>query len=1412
LIALFRHLRYYHWQGHVVFLVLFWILSVAALCVGLLLPLLALGHRLPAIVPHALAAFPGWFQHYEFWLIFSWVVLAIACVALGGLSMRSLHYRYIALAGSRIGGPILRWLSTEWRPVPVLIVLSLLAAPFLPDRWFQPAQSNETRVAVQQQSRPGRNGEQGHGAVRPTSGARDLPNATEAAASAATGVTPGAAAPSRSVSGSAQAGAAPGSVPMSARLGYVLGFDLLLLFVHLLLDLRGRIVIEPFDDHTGEKPDPRTKAISVLLSDHLIRTRDLYHVVDQRTAVLARGVDVAVRDANIRTETVNELIKDTVSAESKVRFGFLEFSIRPLLQLLVLLAQGRRITGTLYKDGDLYVLNAQLMGGRHPFSWRIESSTSSSPLFDADSDGAQQGLEQMIEELACRIFTDVALESAVRWKATYHFNSGLRQYRDCLRTQKDRKLKLKRAEKAFMRALADDEKFDWAYYNLGLVYIGLGLVDAASTAFTRAIAQNRDRWEPYYALAQVYFEANEEKNHLFVVGLCERVVFLKPYTAKGFRMLCEAYYQEAVRKSKTKTDVASKVDADLARDLDRARVYGETAVANAWLQMCIENWRARTSNPEESRLPERLRLTRDCLSSLAAVYMALAEQPECVDNRSNNYRRAKDLFAQAVYLCDSDVDAHVGMGRVCERQGDYDTAAHHYRIALRIDASRADIWARLWLTSEALRQHEETDKSNRNNETWLQQFARAWNTWNNDQLGLVRNSAMHQFAWREFYDRSCDADSRGMVDIDHDYYILKPCGVHNAEGCTEDRDGDPAQDGGTPVEDPDAVEDALAHIARVRDRNEVFRAVQMHARSEKEAVDTLWSLWEKHKSSQDLWIVAQIAIALLRLEDSGQADSPIVEAWKARLESFRRYDASQAARENDWANVIVCCLRAEMANLDNLQKTTALAETSVHGLQPDKEWCERAWELAQVALMLGRLLKEARSAPGVDFKADDVKQCFETAIEQLQQSRLLRQIQQQALHASLAEAIIAKERERGATSGLALEALEHAEAAVELDPLSAYERSVLGRIYTDFTELQEAESASEDAQLCSPDAPSYLLEEGYAYLKLATECRDYSARSRLLEQAVPFLEQSLTLYTSTQVREKGRAHFTLGHVYRELSNFARAVGHFRVAETLGYVRTTSMYCKAWSLLRNGQYDAAVRAFADVVDTSVSLHPELKSLFPSPAGGTASAARVPHRYRRNGMRQTRRPNPLQAQFAPLLHTLVDRDRETDKERSLGLVLCCALLGKVYCFLERDAVPSDFGVLVRTARQILAVMEAPTTSQRSDDVQMGWQMLLDCHGWRLLKRDGARSIDAAIRYFRRAISIRAHPETYYHLALAYEAKLIGLDGEQNLANKRRLVLAVRTQCAHIASLDLRHEYAGRTSALLDRLDTQPAERQN
>ena len=197
----------------------------------------------------------------------------------------------------------------------------------------------------------------------------------------------------------------------------------------------------------------------------------------------------------------------------------------------------------------------------------------------------------MVTEVACRMFNELTLRGSVRWRAIRAFTEYLELYWESHRTPKDRARNLKHAETSLLQAIAEDETFDLAYYNLGVIYSKLAetehaaaqasdyvsksddpdtayhaRLDAALAAFNRAVTLNRDRTEAIYALAVHEFArhpapAPRPTTSTRIVCRCDRVLELdkrhaQAHDLKGMALLAlgqpgqaERSHRRAVRLS-----------------------------------------------------------------------------------------------------------------------------------------------------------------------------------------------------------------------------------------------------------------------------------------------------------------------------------------------------------------------------------------------------------------------------------------------------------------------------------------------------------------------------------------------------------------------------------------------------------------------------------------------------------------------------------------------------------------------------------------------------------------------------------------------------------------------------------------------------------------------------------------------
>jgi uncharacterized protein YjbI with pentapeptide repeats len=350
-----------------------------------------------------------------------------------------------------------------------------------------------------------------------------------------------------------------------------------------------RILIGAIEDKSGQGQDGNV--IANLLAMRLSDLNDIYSRANEaRSIPTSTGTDQPLQ-ASISIPEMEFLPKlqnlVTKGAPAMLWLQPLSDVVSQIISLAYdAILSPQKIDGVLYKskdtdNNDILILTARLSGGEQEHSWKVSKKQASQPVDsqareerktdkpasaangqnpqtannpqrtqssqNPQSTQGTQGtqssqsakdpneekslhLDSQIDELACRIFTDLVFNphrrELVRWSATLSFSEGLRAYRSSLRSRLDKKIKLMEAEKRFLETLVVDERFNKVYYNLGVVYNELDRREAARIAFQRSIERSPDDWEPYYALALNYYESLEKELREAAEGKKEKEAWL----------------------------------------------------------------------------------------------------------------------------------------------------------------------------------------------------------------------------------------------------------------------------------------------------------------------------------------------------------------------------------------------------------------------------------------------------------------------------------------------------------------------------------------------------------------------------------------------------------------------------------------------------------------------------------------------------------------------------------------------------------------------------------------------------------------------------------------------------------------------------------------------------------------------
>jgi tetratricopeptide (TPR) repeat protein len=451
---------------------------------------------------------------------------------------------------------------------------------------------------------------------------------------------------------------------------YVLGA-----FVVALWRSRTRVVAERFVDQTGDEERPDSHGIGARLIGRLASHRELYAAVDEKRLPGAVAVGKPMH-ATVQLDDVSDFLRNAASADSRVSVGPIAIPIGTVLALFGRLVQGPRLLGSLYTDRlpdgtRVFVLEAQLIGTGIGQSWRTKRASS-----DA---GEAPPLDDMIDELACRIFASLALPGDARWRGTHHFLEALKSIRACLQTPRERKLRLREAERSLIRAISEDQSQPFAYYNLGAVHNELrrygspGEAEASAAAAERAfltqISLLPGRWQPYYALAESYYQ--QERN-IDVTALCDRVIELKP----GTMGLAKAYLLKGL---------AEKGMPDLHDQRRRVCKSLRYATAYAWWSLCRCEFAA--GSKEEAQTAAAV--------SLINLAEAVAASPRPHEARRIRQGRRRRLIRDASAVSTSFSGPLLDLAYLEVERGDLKAAVDAYKAALRINPQTGQTWAEL---------------------------------------------------------------------------------------------------------------------------------------------------------------------------------------------------------------------------------------------------------------------------------------------------------------------------------------------------------------------------------------------------------------------------------------------------------------------------------------------------------------------------------------------------------------------------------------------------------------------------------------------------------------------------------------------------------------------------------------------
>lgn len=495
-----------------------------------------------------------------------------------------------------------------------------------------------------------------------------------------------------------------------------LGMILLIYFIVLLISTINRadknLVIEEFVDASVDTDTSTEKGIASLLLVELNRINQLYSDICEQRALQTSVGDWGQISAVLKVDQTDEVLKSAIGEGNNIKIGPVELPLYSLASLINRAFNGPRIRGSIKKRDNAIVMTALMSGGGLSFSWKITKETGNESSETGDTNDP---IEEAIQELACRIFTDIPAAGAARWEANEHFHKGLRKYRESLRTPKDQIANLIDAESEFLKTLSYDNLFTMAWYNLGVVYLESGKLSAAEQAFFRALEHDPNNADFHYALALIRFkrmiftspkttEDFTEHNHTLkndILQHCIQAGNLREEYAENFNLMAIVYLEifrneASIMHINNSWTSDSEMRETCLEHLGNAITCQKKAVATAWKKYYSLNICERNKDLNRSRRwKEGCHFVGSCIRDLAYIEMCRIlfsyrtgpensvskslESPEYLLKTAQQFNRS---------LPDScpcpEIHWTTGILHLCKGESEYEKACNEFTTAIRI--------------------------------------------------------------------------------------------------------------------------------------------------------------------------------------------------------------------------------------------------------------------------------------------------------------------------------------------------------------------------------------------------------------------------------------------------------------------------------------------------------------------------------------------------------------------------------------------------------------------------------------------------------------------------------------------------------------------------------------------------------
>jgi tetratricopeptide (TPR) repeat protein len=337
---------------------------------------------------------------------------------------------------------------------------------------------------------------------------------------------------------------------------------------------RKRIFISEFKNYTGdEKLEPAVKGVAARILNEANRLSKLIKTIDRIQPEFSSKEGVSTPPVNV--QEMGKGIDEIMGRESSVEIGKLKIPLKSIYAFFYRLMHGPILSGGVHLKGEKLVITACLKGGKYSGSWEINIDDIEKP---PPSRFGQ--VIAMTNQLVCRIIAEISQGGSPRWKAMNHYTRALSHYRETLLKREKKKLNLIKAKNEFSRALKDDSKFVWCYYNLGIIYDELKSNHAAIAAFRKALESAPDNYRCYYQLARLYYKEN---NYFDGRWFCEQALRICPTEADHWNLWAviqfKKNYDVGKDDYKKRVDIPDEVFHEVA-------LYLMNASALAWRALC----------------------------------------------------------------------------------------------------------------------------------------------------------------------------------------------------------------------------------------------------------------------------------------------------------------------------------------------------------------------------------------------------------------------------------------------------------------------------------------------------------------------------------------------------------------------------------------------------------------------------------------------------------------------------------------------------------------------------------------------------------------------------------------------------------------------------------------------------------